>query len=210
MNEFFKKVLLRLAVIATVAAILAIIAFVALWFVRKNSPQTTVKASVTKTAVLTESLSFHDGEGKIEGVIYRPEGVEGNRPSVIYCQDTAHGDRWCREMAGLGYIAYCFNLGEGENERAVRVKKVIEKIRAHRFTDKKATYLLAEGNGCPAACAAAFDNPDKLAGLILVSPGFNPLEAYRKAKRFRKPILVVDSSLGISKNVDEIAAYIGK
>ena len=43
MNEFFKKVLLRLAVIATVAAILAIIAFVALWFVRKNSPQSMVQ-----------------------------------------------------------------------------------------------------------------------------------------------------------------------
>ena len=208
MNAFLKKVLVRLAVIASVAAILAIAGLVVVWYVGKTNPQTSVKASVTKAKVVTEAMSFYAGDGKVEGMVYRPAEAEKNLTAVIYCQDTVHGDRWCREMAGLGCVAYCFDLGDGEKERAARVKKVIEKIRDNRFADKKAVYLLAEGNGCPAACVAAFDNPDRVAGLILLSPGFNPLEVYRKAKRFRRPILVVDSSLGISKNVEEIASYI--
>lgn len=210
MNTFLKKVLVRLAVIATVLAILAIIGFALVWYVGKTNPQTNVKATVTKASVVTEALSFYAGGDKIEGVIYRPDEADKGHPAVIYCQDASYGDRWCREMAGLGYVAYSFDMGDGEKERVARVKKVIDKIRDSRFTDKKAVYLLAEGNGCPAACMAAFDNPDKLAGVILLSPGFNPFDAYKKAKRFRKPILVVDSSLGIKKNVEEIAEYIGK
>lgn len=210
MNEFLKKVLVRLAVIATVLAILAILGYALVWYVGKTNPQTNIKTSVTKTSVVTEALSFYAGGDKIEGVVYRPEDADKGHPAVIYCQDASYGDRWCREMAGLGYIAYCFDMGDGEKERADKLKKVIEKIRDSRFADKKKVYLLGEGNGCPAACVAAFDNPDKLAGLILLSPGFNPLEVYRKAKRFRKPILVVDSSLGIKKNVEEIAEYIGR
>lgn len=42
---------------------------------------------------------------------------------------------------------------------------------------------------------------------MLVSPGFNPLETFPKARRYRKQILVVDSSLGLSANLDEIIAY---
>ena len=208
MKEFWKKVLLHLGVIATVIAILAIAALILVKIVGNSNPQTDVKAPVTGVKVVTEPMSFYDGGEKIEGMVYRLSTAEKGHPGVIYCQDTEYGDRWCREMAAKGYIAYSFELGEGEKERVSRVKKVIDKIRDNRFTDKKSVYLLAEGNGCPVACMAAFDNPDKLAGLILLSPGFNPFDVYRKAKRFRKPILVVDTSLGISKNVEEIASYI--
>jgi alpha-beta hydrolase superfamily lysophospholipase len=74
--------------------------------------------------------------------------------------------------------------------------------------DSDKVYLLGEGNGCVAACNAAFDNPKKIKGLILVSPGFNPLEISRKAKRYNGTILVVDDAQGREANLKEIRDFI--
>lgn len=207
MKEFWKKVLVRLGVVAVVLAILAAAFGIGIWWVKKQNPQSTVKASTVKAKVVTESLGFYNGKDKVDGTVYRPQDGGKDLPCIIYCQSLAHGDRWCRDLAARGFVTYAFDLGDGEKARVQAVKTAVNTLRENRFTDKRRVFLLAEGNGCPTACAAAFDLPDKTAGLMLVSPGFNPLETFPKARRYRKQILVVDSSLGLSANLDEIIAY---
>ena len=65
-----------------------------------------------------------------------------------------------------------------------------------------------EANGCLTAATVAFDNAKKIKGLILVSPGFNPLEISRKAKRYNGTILVVDDAKGRKANLAEIEDFI--
>ena len=74
--------------------------------------------------------------------------------------------------------------------------------------DKDRIYLLGEANGCLTAATVAFDNAKRIKGLILVSPGFNPLEISRKAKRYRDTILVVDDAKGRKANIAEIKDFI--
>lgn len=207
MKEFWKKVLVRLGVVAVVIAVLAAAFGIGIWWVKKQNPQNMVKASTVKAKVVTESLGFYNGKEKVDGTVYRPQETGKDLPCIIYCQNTEHGDRWCRDLAARGFVTYSFELGEGEKSRIAAVKTAVKTLRDNRFTDKKRVFILAEGNGCPTACAAAFDMPDKTAGLILVSPGFNPLETFPKARRYRKQILIVDSSLGITANLDEIVSY---
>ena len=69
-------------------------------------------------------------------------------------------------------------------------------------------FLLGEANGCLTAATVAFENARKIKGLILVSPGFNPLEISRKAKKYPGTILVVDDALGRKANLEEIRDFI--
>lgn len=208
MNTFWKKVLTRLGVLGITGGVLVGAGALGIHWVKKQNPQTAVSASGTKMKVITEPMGFYNGNEKIDGTVYRPQESGKNLPCIIYCQNTVHGDRWCRDLAARGFLTYSFDLGDGEKQRVAAVKTAVKALREHRFTDKSKVFLLGEGNGCPTACTATFDQPDKTAGLILVSPGFNPLEISAKAKRYRKQILVVDSALGTSANIDEIVAYV--
>jgi pimeloyl-ACP methyl ester carboxylesterase len=142
--------------------------------------------------------------------VYRPSEFLGEKlPVVIYCQDKSYGESWCRSIAGTGAVAYCFDFkGDGEKARAKDLEAVLKGIRNLRHADPDKVYLMGEANGCLTACTVAFDNPKKIKGLILVSPGFNPLEISRKAKRYSGTILVVDDAKGRQANLAEIEDFI--
>ena len=202
MKKFLKGTLIT-------AAVLAILGGVAYHFIHGLAPRTTV-TSYTGVDVEVEPMSFYRGEGKVFGRVYRPVLEEaGNMPAIVYCQNMAYGERWCKALSGKGFLCYSFDFaGDGEKARSEDLSAVLKGIRNQRHVDADRIYLLGESNGCMTASLTFFDHPKLAAGLILVSPGFNPLEISRKARRFRGDILVIDGSQAMWNAATEIAEYV--
>ena len=201
----------RLGITAAIALIVAAVLGGGYWWVKSQSPRDTVKDKATGAKVEMEELSFYGkNDTKVVGKVYRQADVADNdRPAVIYIQDVSYGEGWCKSIAATGAVCYAFDFQtEGERERAKELEAVLKGIKGLRYVDSSKIYLLGEGNGCLAACNAAFNNPKKVKGLILVSPGFNPLEISRKAKRYSGTILVVDDARGREANLKEIEDFI--
>jgi cephalosporin-C deacetylase-like acetyl esterase len=201
----------RLGITAAIAAIVAAVIGGGYWYVKTLAPRETVKAETSRAKVDVEDLCFYGAHDiRVDGKVYRPaDGQDEPRPVVIYCQDRSYGDSWCRDLAGIGVIAYCFDFqGDGEKARGEELETALSGIRNLRYVDKERIYLLGEANGCLTAASLAFDKPRLIQGLILVSPGFNPLEISRKAKRYKGTILVVDDAQGRKANIAEIKDYL--
>ena len=170
-----------------------------------------MKAAETGVKVDMEDMAFYGkGDAKVIGKVYRQaDAIDEPRPAVIYCQDVSYGDGWCRSIAATGAVCYAFDFQtEGEKNRVKELETVLKGIRELRHVDADKVFLLGEGNGCLTACTVAFENARKIKGLILVSPGFNPLEISRKAKRYSGTILVVDDAQGRPANLEEIKSFI--
>ena len=215
MGRFLEKVGVsiasRLGITVGIAAIVAALVGGGYWWVKSQAPRDTVKDKESGVKLDVEQLSFYGAKDSLVlGTVYRPsEILDEKLPCIIYVQDKSYGESWCRSLAGTGAVAYCFDFkGDGEKARVKDLEAVLKGIRNLRHVDPDKIYLLGEANGCLTACNVAFDNPKKIKGLILVSPGFNPLEISRKAKRYSGTILVVDDAKGRKANVEEIKDYI--
>ena len=215
MSAFLQKVGVaiasRLGITAGIALVVAALAGGGYWWMKSQAPRDTVKAKETGLKLDVEQLSFYgDRDIKVDGTVYRPsETLDEALPVIIYCQAKSYGESWCRSLAGTGIIAYCFDFqGDGEKARVKELEAVLKGIRNLRYADPDKVYLLGEANGCLTASTVAFDNPKKIKGLILVSPGFNPLEISRKAKRYAGTVLIVDDAQGRKANLQEIADFI--
>ena len=215
MSPFLQKVGVaiasRIGITAAIAAIVVALLGGGYWWVKSQAPRDTVKDKESGLKLDVEQLSFYGAKDSlVTGKVYRPSEILGEKlPVVIYCQDSSFGDSWCRSLAGTGVIAYCFDFkGDGEKARVKDLEAVLKGIQNLRHADPDKVYLLGEANGCLTACTVAFDNPKKIKGLILVSPGFNPLEISRKAKRYNGTVLVVDDARGRKANIEEIKAFI--
>ena len=171
----------RLGITAAIALIVAAVLGGGYWWVKSQSPRDTVKDKATGAKVEMEELSFYGkNDTKVVGKVYRQADVaDNNRPAVIYIQDISYGEGWCRSIAATGAVCYAFDFQtEGERARAKELEAVLKGIKR------------------------------KIKGLILVSPGFNPLEISRKAKRYNGTILVVDDAQGREANLKEIRDFI--
>jgi len=200
----------RLGITAVIATIAAALLGGGYWWVRSRNPRETVKDQ-TGVKVDVEELSFYgSGDMKVSGKVYRPsEMADGKAPAVIYCQDKTYGDGWCRSMAAMGAVGYCFEFqGDGEKARVKELETVLKGLQGLRHVDRRRIYVLGEGNGCLTACQVVFEKPKQVAGLILISPGFNPLEISRQAKRYAGTVLVVDDARGRKANLEEIKEFI--
>ena len=215
MNAFLQKVGVsiasRLGITAGIAVVVAALLGGGYWWMKSQSPRETVKARETGVKGDVEELSFYGSRDlRVDGKVFRPSETLGERlPVIIYCQDKSYGESWCRSLAGTGAVAYCFDFkGDGEKARVKELETALKGILKLRHVDPDKVYLLGEANGCLTAATVAFDNARKIKGLILVSPGFNPLEISRKAKRYSGTILVVDDAKGRKANLAEIQDFI--
>jgi hypothetical protein len=215
MNRFLEKVGVsiasRLGITVGIAAIVAALLGGGYWWVKSQAPRETVKDKETGLQLDVEQLSFYGAKDSlVNGSVYRPSETLGEKfPCIIYVQDKSYGDGWCRSLAGTGIVAYCFDFkGDGEKARVKDLESVVKGIRNLRYVDPDKVYLLGEANGCLTACTVAFDKSNRIKGLILVSPGFNPLEISRKAKRYNGTVLVVDDAKGRQANLEEIKDFI--
>ena len=215
MSRFLEKVGVsiasRLGITVGIAAIVAALVGGGYWWVKSQAPRDTVKDKESGLKLDVEELSFYGAKDSLVlGTVYRPSEILGEKlPCVIYVQDKSYGESWCRSLAGTGAVAYCFDFkGDGEKARVKDLEAILKGIRNLRHVDPDKIYLMGEANGCLTACTVTFDNPKKIKGLILVSPGFNPLEISRKAKRYSGTVLVVDDAKGRKANVEEIKDFI--
>ena len=215
MNNFLERVGVsiasRIGIAAGIALIAAALAGGGYWWVKSMAPRETVKAKETGVKLDVEELSFYGAKDSLlSGTVYRPsEILDEKLPVIVYCQDKTYGESWCKSLAGNGIVAYCFDFkGDGEKARVKDLEAILKGIRNLRYADPDKVFLLGEANGCLTACNVAFENPKKIKGLILVSPGFNPLEISRKAKRYNGTILVVDDAQGREANLKEIRDFI--
>ena len=215
MSRFLEKVGVsiasRLGITVGIAAIVAALVGGGYWWVKSQAPRDTVKDKETGVKVDVEQLSFYGAKDSlVTGTVYRPSDLLDEKlPCVIYVQDKSYGESWCRSLAGIGAVAYCFDFkGDGEKARVKDLEAVLKGIRNLRHVDPDKIYLLGEANGCLTACNVTFDNAKKVKGLIRVSPGFNPLEINRKAKRYSGTVLVVDDARGRKANLEEIKDFI--
>jgi len=213
-SPFFEKVGVsiasRIGITAAIATVVAAIFGGGYWWLQTRSPRDTVKAEAG-VKVDVEDMSFYGSGGeKVDGRVFRPaENLEKQFPAVIYCQSKEYGESWCRSLAGTGAVSYCFDFrGDGEKARVQELEAVLSGFRNLRYVDKDRIYLLGEANGCLTACTVTFDKAQKIKGLILVSPGFNPLEISRKAKRYKGTVLVVDDAQGRKANLEEIKGFL--
>ena len=215
MGAFLQKVGVsiasRLGITAGIALVVAALVGGGYWWVKSQAPRETVKAKETGLKLDVEQLSFYGSKDiRVDGTVYRPsEILDEPLPAIIYCQSKSYGEEWCRSLSGTGAVAYCFDFqGEGEKARVKELEAVLKGIRELRYVDPDKVYLLGEANGCLTASTVTFENARKIKGLILVSPGFNPLEISRKAKRYPGTVLIVDDALGRKANLEEIKDFI--
>jgi len=209
MKKFFKVLLEILGAIFLLALIGG--GFLLLYKGGGEGVQNTVKTS-SGVKVISEQMGFYYKDNLINGQVYRPIDKDSTYrvPAVVYCQNVEYGKEWCRELAACGFVAYCFDFTSDDAKlRKNELKEVMKQISNLRYVKGGKVFLLGEGNGCRTACEFTFDNPGKLAGLMLLSPGFNPFEMSQKAKRYRGQILVVDEAhLSHDQCVKEIAEHI--
>ena len=163
MSPFLEKVGVsiasRIGITAAIAAIVAALLGGGYWWVKTLGPRDTVKARETGVKVEVEDLCFYGAHAlRVDGKVYRTPstGSDEPRPVVIYCQDRTYGDSWCRDLAGLGAVAYCFDFQrDGEKARLEELETALSGIRSLRYVDKDRIYLLGEGGGCLAAATLA-------------------------------------------------------
>ena len=200
-----KRHVAALGITAGILMILGGIAY-SLW-PDSESPRQKMRSAGER--IFVENLSFYRTGNKVPGKVYRPALDSLDRlPVVVYVQNMEHGEPWCKDIAGGGWIAYSFDFSSAdEKRRNQELIAVIKGVKSLPYADKKRIYLLGEGAGCLSASQYAFSHPRETAGLMLISPGFNPLEISRLAKRYPRPILVMDASLGRAANLEEIRSY---
>lgn len=181
-------------------------------FYKKGPENQQVEKADNGVKVASEPLGFYIKDRVINGQVYHidKDTTTALKPAVVYCQSMEFGAHWCREIAAQGVVAYCFDFTTDDlKTREKELKEVMKQVGGLRYVNSSKVYLLGEGNGCHTACNYTFDNAKKVAGLMLLSPGFNPLEISAKARRYKGQILVVDETAGHKAALAEIMEYIG-
>ena len=183
----FKK---KAAVSAATLAILAGALLGGIKYLQNQSPRQIVKTE-GKQPVAVEELSYFNGKDKIFGKIYKPADSLGRHPAVVFCHGLAvngdFGDAFCREAAGMGYVAYTFDFrGGSEDSRSTGdmtrmsiltqkadLETVLHRLRGEKFVDGNRIYLIGHSQGGLVASEAATEKHNGIAGMILLAPAFN-------------------------------------
>lgn len=142
------------------------------------------------TTVYVEELSYHIGNEKISGVVYKPQDSLGKKPTVIYCHGlgstTRGSEKLCKMIASKGYVAYAFDFRGGSSkskssgnhlEMSAKTEledldEIIPRIRKEHFVNGKQIYLMGHSQGALVAAMAA-PRAKGVKGLILLAPAFN-------------------------------------
>lgn len=134
---------------------------------------------------------FAENEGQqIFGLLYRPVEAEGPRPVVIYAHGFGssyrNGDQYAQALAAQGYLVYCFDFrGGSESSRSEGshlemsifteqsdLETVIDMMKARTDVDGRSIFLLGASQGGMVSAMTAADNPDDIAGAVLLYPAF--------------------------------------
>ena len=141
--------------------------------------------------IVAEALSFYNSSGqKINGRIYRQEGIAGKLPVAIFCHGfgstMSSGDDYCKALASRGWAAYTFDFRGGSRnstsdgstlDMSVMTEiddatLVVKKLCKEKFVDRKNVFLIGQSQGGEVAALTAADLRKDISGLVLIYPAF--------------------------------------
>ena len=135
----------------------------------------------------TELWSERDGL-RIYGIVYRPLGIEGRMPAVIFSHGFggSHntGAQYARRLAERGYVVYCFDFcGATSSSRSdgattdmsifteeSDLKAVVATMKAQDYVDGLQLYLMGTSQGGMVSAMAAAEMPYDIRAAILLYP----------------------------------------
>ena len=140
-------------------------------------------------SVTHDDLWLANGEQKIYGVLYRPEGLD-KAPLIIishgFAETHSFGTAYAEALAPLGYAVYCFDFCGGSNdslsdgkttemsvcsERA-DLTAVIAALRELDYIDPDRIILIGDSQGGFVSALVAADHKDLIEKLVLIYPAF--------------------------------------
>lgn len=125
---------------------------------------------------------------RIYGVVYRPQGIEGKMPAVIFSHgfggSHTTGAQYARRLAERGYVVYCFDFcGATNNSRSdgsttdmsifteeEDLVAVITRIGTIGYVDSTHLYLVGTSQGGMVSAMAAADHPVAVRAAVLLYP----------------------------------------
>ena len=159
------------------------------------------KADSAASGYTTREIYCDHGEGKIYGVAYIADesrktplvilshGLSANHNSLVLYAET---------LAENGYSAYVFDFPNGSNPslsnksgtettkmsvmtEAEALKAVVKAAKNWEFADSEKIFLLGESQGGLVSSIVACDEPENVAGLMLLYPAFNIPQEVRQS-----------------------------
>lgn len=149
------------------------------------------KESESSSSYSTKEIWVNDGERRIYGQAYIPEG-EGKFPLVIFCHELGSnlksGFPYGERIAEHGCAFYTFDFcgGSGDENRSdgdthqmsvitemKDLKAVMKEAATWDFVDSSKIILMGGSQGGVVSAFTAAEMPDAVNGLILMYPAFN-------------------------------------
>ena len=125
---------------------------------------------------------------RIYGIVYRPKGIEGRMPAVIFSHGFggSHntGAQYAQRLAAKGYVVYCFDFcGATSSSRSdgattdmsifteeSDLKAVVATIKAQDYVDSSQLYLMGTSQGGMVSAMAAAELSADIKAAILLYP----------------------------------------
>lgn len=169
---------------------------------KKNNKMTIL----TDQSYVMQELYVSRDSQQIYGELYMPRYIDKKVPIIIYCHGLGgyheDGVQYAKELAKLGYGAYCFDFCGGSPlsrsdgstlEMSIFTEQkdleaVIKMIQELDFVDKDNIFLLGSSQGGVVSAITAAKNPEIIRGMMLLYPAF----------------VLVDQAQALFKSIDDI------
>lgn len=136
----------------------------------------------------TEELWCERDGMHIYGVVYRPQGIEGKMPAVVFSHGFggSHntGTQYARRLAARGYVVYCFDFcGATASSRSdgnttdmsifseeSDLKAVVNTIKSQDYVDTLQLYLMGTSQGGMVSAMTAAELSADIKAVVLLYP----------------------------------------
>lgn len=143
----------------------------------------------TQTYEYTTEELWSERDGlRIYGVVYRPQGIEGEMPAVVFSHGFggSHntGAQYARRLAARGYVVYCFDFcGATSSSRSdgkttdmsifseeSDLKAVVSTVKSLDYVDASQLYLVGTSQGGMVSAMTAAELPSDIKATVLLYP----------------------------------------
>ncbi len=158
-----------------------------------NGNEEVTDSTLTETEWVVDSAEvWSEREGnKIFGMMYHNPATTKKQPAVILSHSSSLTHEamsgYAKEIAKIGYAAYCFDFCGGSDKsksdgktdemtvftEVEDLRAVVKTVKSLDYIDPSRVYLLGSSQGGLVSALLADECPDDFAGMILFYPAFN-------------------------------------
>ena len=158
-----------------------------------NGNEEVTDSTLTETEWVVDSAEvWSEREGnKIFGMMYHNPATTKKQPAVILSHSSSLTHEamsgYAKEIAKMGYAAYCFDFCGGSSKsksdgktdemtvftEVEDLRAVVKTVKSLDYVDPSNVYLLGSSQGGLVSALLADECPDDFAGMILFYPAFN-------------------------------------